>query len=122
MKEHTYNEILIFFCDFYKISTRLKQFSYKKEIFLGELHIRLLQKFFEPIMLGLTISKKERKKEKKNIHILPMDNFMHMFHLSSQRGFTFTFIFVLNLNGFIMYFPSLEVYRKFLCSIETQIP
>ena len=81
--------------------------------------MRLLQKCFEPIVLGLTISKKERKK---NIHILPMDNFMHTFHLSSQRGFTFTFIFVLNLNGFIMYFPSLEVYRKFLCSIETQVP
>ena len=71
--------------------------------------MRLLQKCFEAIELGLTISKKERKK-KKTIHILPMDNFMHTFHLSSQRGFTFTFIFVLNLNGFIMYFPSLEVY------------
>ena len=46
------------------MNTRLKQSSQEKKTFLGELHMRLQQKYFEPIVLGLTISKKERKKKK----------------------------------------------------------
>ena len=119
--EGAYNEIIIFFCYFYNISTRLKQKKiWKKKRFL-EKYISMkkfgsLKNVLNPLC-WVWLWAKRKKVKKKNIQILPMDNFMHTFHLSSQRGFTFTFIFVLNVNGFIGYFSSLEVYWKFPCSI-----